>query len=48
LVVGKAGPQIPTEDTVVEADARVVAAVKPEREEEFRQALTAAQWHVAI
>ena len=48
LVVGKAGPQIPTEDTVVEADARVVAAVKPDREEEFRQALTAAQWHVAI
>ena len=42
LIVSKAGAQVPTDDTVVEADARVVVATKPEAEEAVRTALTAA------
>jgi len=39
LVLGKHGAQLPNEETVIEADSRIVAAVKPESEEELRAAL---------
>lgn len=42
LVVGKSGPQVPSDDTVVEADARVVAVVGREQEGELKAALMAA------
>lgn len=41
LMVGKEGAQVPTSDTIVEADARVMAAIRPEAEEALRAALTA-------
>jgi len=42
LMVDKAGAHVPTDDTVVEAEARIVVAIKPEAEEALRTALTAA------
>jgi trk system potassium uptake protein TrkA len=42
LVVGKAGAHVPTDDTIVEGEARIVVAIKPESEEALRTALTAA------
>ncbi len=42
LMVDKAGAHVPTDDTVVEAEARIVVAIKPESEEALRTALTAA------
>jgi len=40
LMVDKAGAHVPTGDTIVEADARIVAAIKPEAEEALRAAVT--------
>ncbi len=43
LMVGKEGTQVPTSDTIVEADARMVVAIRPEAEAMLRAALTAAK-----
>jgi trk system potassium uptake protein TrkA len=42
LIVDKAGAHVPTDDTVVESEARIVVAIKPEAEDALRTALTAA------
>lgn len=43
LMVGKEGAQVPTDDTIVEADARIVVAIRPEAEAMLRAALTTAK-----
>lgn len=40
LMIGKRGPQVPRDDTVLEAEARVIAVTKPETEAALRAALT--------
>ena len=40
LMVGKEGAQVPTNDTIVEANARIVVAIRPEAEAMLRAALT--------
>ena len=41
LMVGKAGARVPTDDSVIEADARIVVALSPEAEPSVRTSLTA-------
>jgi trk system potassium uptake protein TrkA len=40
LMIGKGGAQVPTGDTILEAEARVIAVTTPEAEEALRAALT--------
>ncbi|MCK5653907.1 MAG: TrkA family potassium uptake protein [Dehalococcoidia bacterium] len=40
LMIGKWGPKVPTGDTILEADAQVVAVTRPEAEGALRAALT--------
>jgi len=40
LMIGKWGAQVPSGDTILEAEARVIAVTKPEAEEALRAALT--------
>ena len=40
LMIGKGGAQVPRDDTVLEAEARVIAVTKPETEAALRAALT--------
>ncbi|HUU64424.1 MAG TPA: TrkA family potassium uptake protein [Dehalococcoidia bacterium] len=40
LITGKSGAHVPTDDTILEADAQIVAVTKPEAEGALRVALT--------
>jgi trk system potassium uptake protein TrkA len=40
LMIGKWGAQVPTGDTILEAEAQVIAVTRPEAEEALRTALT--------
>jgi trk system potassium uptake protein TrkA len=40
LMIGKWGAQVPTGDTILEAEAQVIAVTRPEAEEALRAALT--------
>ena len=40
LVIGRGGAQVPTDDTILEAEAQVIAVTRPEAEEALRAALT--------
>jgi trk system potassium uptake protein TrkA len=40
LMIGKGGAQVPTSDTILEAEAQVIVVTKPEVEEALRAALT--------
>lgn len=48
LMMRKSGIDVPTEDTIVEADSRIVAAIDPQTEEEVRTAFTAAERRVGF
>ncbi len=39
-VIGRGGAQVPTDDTILEAEAQVIAVTRPEAEEALRAALT--------
>lgn len=39
LMIGKGGAHVPTEDTILEAEARLVAVTKPEAEEALKAAI---------
>jgi len=40
LITGRSGAHVPTGDTILEADAQIIAVTKPESEGALRVALT--------